>query len=786
LRRALALAASLLSVGALACKHDDSAVLLIVVTASGTPPPVTSLDVKLDSPHAVTPSTNHYGHDDQTPIDFPTTLSAQLPAYATGDLDIEVHAFDASGAMVASGRKDGVTIHGGEHRTVYVDLACGGDPCVVDGGTGNDDGGPPPPMDTCGNGRLDPEETCDTAIAQGNLGACPLSCDDHVACTRDTRAGADCTAYCRHDEIHDRIDADGCCPATAGGASAAADSDCLTTCGNRVVDKGETCDTMIPAGMPGACPTDEDCLALPCATARLIAHGSCSAVCLHEPIVTASKTVPDGCCPPGATDDVDADCVEVCGNGVKESGENCDFGIPPGLPDRCPARSADCDDGNACTIDYIQNVGCASSCYHFPIKTPVAGDGCCPPGATNATDSDCPPMCHNSVIERGETCDDACPTSCPPLPPDKSNRLGCLRRVLVGDADDCSARCAITEISTCDAQQSDECCPAGCTAANDIDCSPTCGDGVLQITRGEICESGGLPGLDQCPTSCNDSNPCTDDRLVSAGTCSARCLFIPVTEFRPGDGCCPRSAGANAYLDPDCSSMCGDGVVESPVELCDYGAGCPGPDTCPSNDVCGRYTVTGKADSCTAACVANPITACVSNDGCCAPGCTHANDSDCPSICGDGIVDEDETCDRAITAGAPGACPRTCDDGDACTYDQAAGSVEGCSRTCSHAAIAACISNDGCCPAGCAKDSDNDCAPTCGDNKIGAGETCDPQNTCPTQCPDDGDPCTAEQMIGAKETCNAACRHVPITTCSGAARDSCCPTGCTAASDSDC
>ena len=31
----------------------------------------------------------------------------------------------------------------------------------------------------------------------------------------------------------------------------------------------------------------------------------------------------DGCCPAGATANVDSDCPPVCGNGVLESGESC-------------------------------------------------------------------------------------------------------------------------------------------------------------------------------------------------------------------------------------------------------------------------------------------------------------------------------------------------------------------------------------------------------------------------------------------------------------------------------
>src|SRR5206468_1998314 len=41
------------------------------------------------------------------------------------------------------------------------------------------------------------------------------------------------------------------------------------------------------------------------------------------------------------------------------------------------------------------------------------------------------------------------------------------------------------------------------------------------------------------------------------------------TTMAPGDGCCP--PGANASQDSDCSSVCGNAVVE-PGEECDIGA----------------------------------------------------------------------------------------------------------------------------------------------------------------------------------------------------------------------
>jgi cysteine-rich repeat protein len=36
----------------------------------------------------------------------------------------------------------------------------------------------------------------------------------------------------------------------------------------------------------------------------------------------------------------------------------------------------------------------------------MSGDGCCPAGANNNNDGDCPPVCRNGIVEQGEQCDD--------------------------------------------------------------------------------------------------------------------------------------------------------------------------------------------------------------------------------------------------------------------------------------------------------------------------------------------------------------------------------------------
>ena len=76
-----------------------------------------------------------------------------------------------------------------------------------------------------------------------------------------------------------------------------------------------------------------------------------------------------------------------CGNGTLESGEGCDDGNNAG-GDGCDAtcRAETCF---ACT-------GAPSTCA--PITTCTAGDGCCAPGCTSATDPDCPTLISGAVL----------------------------------------------------------------------------------------------------------------------------------------------------------------------------------------------------------------------------------------------------------------------------------------------------------------------------------------------------------------------------------------------------
>jgi len=183
----------------------------------------------------------------------------------------------------------------------------------------------------CGNGIVEMGETCDTAIAPGEVGACPSDCDDGEPCTVDSLVvptdnlpgdGA-CRAYCDYTENTTVQDGDGCCPA---GATYTTDDDCVgdraggtTTCGNGVRNggQGELCDTAIAAGNPGACPTSCD-NADPCVNSLLLSAGTCRAQCYEWDVAFPQND--DMCCPLfyGGNNRNDNDCTSSCGTPAEE------------------------------------------------------------------------------------------------------------------------------------------------------------------------------------------------------------------------------------------------------------------------------------------------------------------------------------------------------------------------------------------------------------------------------------------------------------------------------------
>ena len=82
----------------------------------------------------------------------------------------------------------------------------------------------------------------------------------------------------------------------------------------------------------------------------------------------------------------------VCGDGVINSSETCDKGIPDGAG-KCPTQET-CDDGDGCTIDITEPDTCRAECVKTKILGNKHGDGCCQNPATirASMDDDCPKL----------------------------------------------------------------------------------------------------------------------------------------------------------------------------------------------------------------------------------------------------------------------------------------------------------------------------------------------------------------------------------------------------------
>ena len=219
------------------------------------------------------------------------------------------------------------------------------------------------------------------------------------------------------------------------------------------------------------------------------------------------------------------------------------------------------------------------------------------------------------------------------------------------------------------------------------------------------------------------------------------------------------------------SERCGDGIVDE-GEQCDVAiaSGRPGacPEGCSGHKQCARFVLEGT--DCSAHCVETRVTEAGPADDCCPQGASAAMDSDCRAVCGNGLVEATETCDPPETCAKASACTAR----DSCEVATYQGDPERCTASCEVRSIRACVSADGCCPAGCSHAQDSDCVdptgagcsgPDCGSQVADAGSRVNTSTRADDARADDADAGSPPAPLGADAQCITKHGHGDCEVC---------------------
>eukprot|EP01097_Dermamoeba_algensis_P004031 TRINITY_DN26_c0_g1_i5.p1 TRINITY_DN26_c0_g1~~TRINITY_DN26_c0_g1_i5.p1 ORF type:complete len:780 (-),score=304.14 TRINITY_DN26_c0_g1_i5:247-2586(-) len=489
----------------------------------------------------------------------------------------------------------------------------------------------------CGDGVCDPNEQCDDGQFNSNFvsGACRSNCR---------------LPFCG-DGVADYSYGEQCDDGTNNGPNARCLPDCTLNCGNGLLPAGTTKECDLGAANSNA----------PNAACRT----SCTLRRCGDGILDTAFG--EQCDPPGPG--CTANCTLLCGNGILDAGEQCDYGTANDdtTPNACRTncRFAYCGDGvKECNeeCDFgtqnanVGNAPCRPNC-----TLPRCGDGIvdsqyeeCDDANYRSGDgcsSTCKYECGNGIKDGpAEECDDGAlnantPDSCRPRDFTVNGQyLGCTRPFCGDGVVDSGEQCDDGARNGNGANA----CRANCTL-------PYCGDGIVDTFYGECCDNGASNNdfFGECSTTCTQ-NACRNSVPPTGRTINFRRFWSTVQS--------PVVKYTGSWTQPPCSEGVSYYVLSKaqPISWAQYYAISSrikgnNREVQPLN---GRqpvhYPTTGPVCG---NCVQEDGEECdlgLNNDGvACRANCTKPR-------CGDGVQDAGEECDHGARNGAAGPCNGYC------------------------------------------------------------------------------------------------------------------------------
>jgi hypothetical protein len=298
-------------------------------------------------------------------------------------------------------------------------------------------------------------------------------------------------------------------------------------------------------------------------------------------------------------------------------------------PERSCTTNADCDDGLACTTDRCSAEG---TCTWTITATSCFIGGRCV--ASNASSPSNPCLSCQPTVDRFAWSPRDVGSPCIP-------------------ADACIVDATCSETSICEGV------PLECEDGNDCTvntCNPSRGCVFTPLDDGTACDDGNTCTVDDTcraglcisgESPCDDDDPCTDTSCNADGTCNVTFNTAPCDD---GDACTIDSVCDEGVCGGGRTRNCNDGN-SCTIDLCDAFVGCVHiPDL---NPCCtGTVSVCDDGDPCTTD-LCDPETA----------SCAYEFNN---ALCNDGnACTVNDACDEGVCSGTP----RNCDDGNPCTIN---------------------------------------------------------------------------------------------------------------------